>query len=531
LFAGLLTLAHDVFISYSNVDKLAADAACAMLEAAGIRCWIAPRNLSPGTDWSAAIIEAIDHCTVMVLIFSSNTNESRQVHREVEYAVSREKTVIPVRIESVQPSGSLAYHIVGVHWLDALTPPLEDHLRRLAASVKALLTAAGQEHVREGDQAVLDDMLAGKQTMTGSDRNEKPAEQLGEREHGPRQQRSAGEHEAKVRPREHRLSGGALAVLASVVAAAALLIMVALSGMFRAQTAGSISGRVDAGLSRTLTGHSSQVQSIAFSPDSRILVSASLDKTIRLWDVASGNTSRTINANEAVWSIALSLDGRLLASASKDKTIRLWDVASGNTSRTINADGAIWAVAFSPDGRSLVSAGSTINLWDVQGGQLTSTLIGNGASSVTFSPDGRTLASGSDTIDLWEVNSSRRLFSLGGPNPFIRCIAFSPDGRTLASGDGDTVKLWDVRSGQLTSTLTGHTDKVRCVAYSPDGRTLASGGWDNTIKLWDTTSYQQLTTLIGHAARIVSLAYSPDGRTLASGGTDNTIKLWSVFQK
>jgi TPR repeat protein len=135
-------LAHDAFISYSSEDKAAADAACATLETAGIRCWIAPRDISPGAEWGAAIVDAIDHSAVMVLIFSTNANESRQIRREVEHAVSMGVTVVPVRIDQAEPMRSLAYFMAGVHWLDALTPPLENHLQGLAVSIKAFLSAA-----------------------------------------------------------------------------------------------------------------------------------------------------------------------------------------------------------------------------------------------------------------------------------------------------------------------------------------------------------------------------------------------------
>ena len=93
----------------------AADAACATLETAGVRCWIAPRDISPGAEWRAAIVDAIDHSAVMVLIFSSNANESRQIRREVEHAVSKGVTIVPVRIDQAEPMRSLAYFMAGVH--------------------------------------------------------------------------------------------------------------------------------------------------------------------------------------------------------------------------------------------------------------------------------------------------------------------------------------------------------------------------------------------------------------------------------
>src|SRR5215471_17045552 len=124
--------------SYSSKDKTAADAACAVLERAGIRCWIAPRDIRPGQEYGHAIIEAIDQCRVMVLIFSANANDSRQIHREIERAVSKGVPIIPLRIEEVIPTRSMEYFLGGIHWLDALTP-LEKHLQQLAEAVKALL--------------------------------------------------------------------------------------------------------------------------------------------------------------------------------------------------------------------------------------------------------------------------------------------------------------------------------------------------------------------------------------------------------
>jgi hypothetical protein len=132
----------DVFISHSQQDKIAADAACSALEAAGIRCWIAPRDVPPGAQWPAAIIDAIDHCRAMVLIFSSGANQSKQVYREVQRAFDKEVPVVPFRIENVTPEHSLAYYVETVHWLDAVTPPFENHLKELAVSIAALLNKA-----------------------------------------------------------------------------------------------------------------------------------------------------------------------------------------------------------------------------------------------------------------------------------------------------------------------------------------------------------------------------------------------------
>ena len=132
-------MTHDVFISYSSKDRLAADAACAVLEAKGIRCWIAPRDIVPGENWSASIPGAIAAARVFLLIFSNNANASEQVGREVDIAANRRLTIIPFRIENTLPEKSLEYFLNTRHWLDAFTPPLEQHLSKLADAISLIL--------------------------------------------------------------------------------------------------------------------------------------------------------------------------------------------------------------------------------------------------------------------------------------------------------------------------------------------------------------------------------------------------------
>ena len=130
-------MANDVFISYSQPDRDSAYELVEQLEAGGVGCWIAPRDIAPGADWAAAIIEAISNARIMVLVFSASSNASPQVRREVERAVHKQVRILPFRIENVLPSQSLEYFLSAAHWLDAFPPPRTAHYARLCEYLRA----------------------------------------------------------------------------------------------------------------------------------------------------------------------------------------------------------------------------------------------------------------------------------------------------------------------------------------------------------------------------------------------------------
>jgi hypothetical protein len=136
-------MTHVVFISYSNKDKPIADGICANLETAGIRCWIAPRDIAPGEDWPTAISRAISQSRIMVLVFSASSNSSEDVGRELILAANNKLVIIPFKIENIEPEPGKQYYLARTHWLDAINPPTQEQICKLIDYVKAFLAARG----------------------------------------------------------------------------------------------------------------------------------------------------------------------------------------------------------------------------------------------------------------------------------------------------------------------------------------------------------------------------------------------------
>ncbi|MCX5422484.1 AAA family ATPase [Streptomyces sp. NBC_00078] len=316
---------------------------------------------------------------------------------------------------------------------------------------------------------------------------------------------------------------------------------------------------VNAPLATPLLGHTGAVYLTSFSPDGKVLATASYDRTVRLWDVSDRSHPKPLGkplTGHTSWvsTAVFSPDGHTLASAGDDGTIRLWDVRDPGHPKPLGTPltghtGTIYLLAFSPDGRTLASAGEdhTVRLWDMSKSRPASlgALTGHTAAvrSVAFSPDGRLLAAGSDdeTIRLWNTADPHRTKPIGtvlkGHTDTVHSVAFSPDGHTLASGSADdTIRLWDLtdprRAGQLGAPLTGHTGPVWSVAFSPGGSMLAAGSADSTASLWNVSDpaypSQVGEPLAGSSGEMYAVGFSPDGRTLATGSGDSKVRLWSV---
>ena len=316
----------------------------------------------------------------------------------------------------------------------------------------------------------------------------------------------------------------------------------------------------DTPLATPLAAHTGDVYLTSFSPNGKVLATASEDSTVRLWNVANPARptalGRPLTGHTSWVSAAVfSPDGDTLATVGDDGTIQLWNVTDPARPVLLEPplnghDGSIYLAAFSPNGRILATADGdhTVRLWDVSDpahAVPVGALTGHTAPvrSLAFSPDGHLLAASGDdaTILLWDIDDPAAAVPVGQPltghTGIVHTLAFSPDGQILASGSNDrTIRLWNVsdpaHATQIGQPLAGHAAGVWSVAFSPNGEILASGSDDSTTRLWNLSDPSDPVPLGvplgGSSGAIYAVGFSPDGDTLATGGNDGVVRLWSL---
>ncbi|GAB1522338.1 hypothetical protein RhiTH_005452 [Rhizoctonia solani] len=296
-------------------------------------------------------------------------------------------------------------------------------------------------------------------------------------------------------------------------------------------------------ISGPFSGHTADVNSVHFLPNSTQLISGSADGTIRIWDTRHNHIGPAFmyqGHTRVIYSVSFSPDGAQVVSGSDDRSICLWDAVSGALIRQIPYahEDDILSVRFSPDGAKIASASAdkSIRIWNPHNGEIIGDPLTGHADAVAdiaFSPGGSQLVSGSDdwTMRVWELHADEiSSVSWIGHKDSIVSVSFSPYGVRVVSGSNDqNVGLWDVQKQALIWMGSKHTSGVNAVQFSPGGNLIASGADDGTIVLWDVSTGTVIgEALSGHTKSIVSLSFSPDGKHIASASLDHTIGLWDV---
>lgn len=288
-----------------------------------------------------------------------------------------------------------------------------------------------------------------------------------------------------------------------------------------------------------LTGHQDGIAAVAFSPDGQFVATGSGDMTVHLWNVKTGREVRrfighTLGINDVIFSS----DGQLLLTASNDLTACLWTVATGEQIRCFvgGHSDLIRSAALSPDGILVATSSqdTTVCLWTAATGEQRQCLQGHTepARTVLFHPDGKRLLTSAwdGTVRIWDLATGQELSKLEYENRFINQIALSPDGQSLltASRAGGRACLWALEGEEPLRCFEGHLAGVNSVAFSPDGHTIATGSADRTARLWNMDDGAEILAFGGHTDRITQSVFSPDGHTIATVGLDATLRLWNA---
>jgi WD40 repeat protein/ABC-type arginine transport system ATPase subunit len=290
-------------------------------------------------------------------------------------------------------------------------------------------------------------------------------------------------------------------------------------------------------LEHLILHHGGPVYVGAFSPDGKLIVSASVDHSARVWDAVSGRLVANLSGHTGpVNDAAFSPDGKRVVSASDDGTARVWEAVSGHLLANLSGPNVeVRKAKFSPDGKRILTIGAdnAARVWDAETGQLRATLSGHTrvVYDAAFSPDGKRIVTASQdfTARVWDAETGQLRATLSGHTRVVNKAAFSPDGKRIVTASWDeTARVWDTETGHLLETLTGHSGALYDAGFSPDGKRIITASADATARVWDAESGRLLTTLSGHAGPTNEAAFSPDGKRIITASEDATARVWDA---
>ena len=297
---------------------------------------------------------------------------------------------------------------------------------------------------------------------------------------------------------------------------------------------------------RVLHGHTDFINAIAVTPDGKTAVSGAYDKTLRIWDVATGECIRILAGHTGgISGVAVTPDGKTAISAGNDETLRVWDVATGECLRLLvgHTKDYVEAVALTPDGKTAISGGSdgTLRVWDVATGECLNTFGGHNGwvKSVALTPDGKTAVSATDCSDnlrVWDLRSGECLHTLevlglGG----VRSVSLTPSGImavcVVALCEYASYQIFDLATGKMLREFQGRTNRwcnKIAISLTHDGNSLVSVGENNPLCVWDVNSGTCLRVLEGFTAFAHAVSLTADGSVAISACLDKTLRVWNL---
>lgn len=305
-------------------------------------------------------------------------------------------------------------------------------------------------------------------------------------------------------------------------------------------------------LLRTFEGHSYWVTAVAVAQNGKRVISASGDRTLKVWDVETGQVLRTFDGHsEWINAVAVTADGQLAISGSQDGVLKVWNTETGQVLHTIKGHSEpVRAVAVTGDGKIAISGSddTMLKVWDLPSGQVLNSFVGHefGVSAVAVPMRGRFLISGGidRKVKRWDLETGQLLRTLNWDSVYeldtfvnhfgnVDALAVTEDGRYVLSAYGGHNKrsalvVWDTDTGEALRAFGNHTGRVWAVAMTADGRLAISGSKDKTLKVWNIETGEVLRTFESHTGGIVAVAVTPDGRYAISGSEDHTLKIWDI---